>query len=87
MKYINIYLVIINFWSFLLYGFDKYQAVHKKYRIKELTLLFISTIGGVLGCIVGMYTFHHKTLKFKFHLWNFVFLVIWCYVIICILMR
>lgn len=68
MKYIILYLVIMNLFGFLLMGIDKRKSIKNKYRIQEKTFFMISLIGGSLGCLIGMYTFHHKTKKMKFYL-------------------
>ena len=61
-----IYLVIINIIAFIMYGIDKWKAQGKRWRISEKMLLFIAIIGGSVGALAGMYTFHHKTLHKKF---------------------
>ena len=61
-----IYLIGINFLSFLLFGIDKYKAIKNQYRIPEKKLLLISMIGGSIGSILGMSIFHHKVKKLKF---------------------
>lgn len=61
-----IYLVIINIIAFIVYGIDKWKAQRNRWRISEKMLLFLAIIGGSLGALVGMYTFHHKILHKKF---------------------
>lgn len=58
--------LILNGIVFLIYGVDKYKAVHNKWRIPETTLLVIAVIG-VIGAFAGMHVFHHKTRKPKFY--------------------
>ena len=58
--------LILNGIVFLVYGVDKYKAVHNKWRIPETTLLVIAVIG-VIGAFAGMHVFHHKTRKPKFY--------------------
>ena len=48
---------------FILMFIDKRNAILKKWRIKENTLLLISLIGGCLGILLGMHLFKHKTKK------------------------
>ena len=43
-------------------GIDKNRARRKAWRIPESTLFLLAIIGGSIGSIAGMYTFHHKTL-------------------------
>ncbi|MGN0026758.1 MAG: DUF1294 domain-containing protein [Clostridium sp.] len=60
------YLLLINIISFIIIYIDKQKAIKHKWRIKESTLFLISIIGGSLGTLIGMYTFHHKTKHLKF---------------------
>jgi len=66
LKYLIIYILLINIVALLAYRSDKKKAEKGKWRIKETTLLSLSLIGGGIGSIVGMNKFHHKTNKFKF---------------------
>lgn len=68
MKFLLIYLAVINAVTFLLYGIDKLKAKKNAWRIKESTLLIFALIGGSLGALAGMYAFHHKTKHLKFKL-------------------
>jgi len=47
---------------------DKRKAKKKAWRIPEATLMGIAALGGSLGCLLGMYTFRHKTKHLKFTL-------------------
>ena len=62
------YLLIINIFTFLLYGADKYKARRGEWRIKETVLLGLAAIGGSPAAWIAMYMFHHKTKKPKFYL-------------------
>ena len=65
-----IYILIINAFTFLLFGIDKKRAIEDKWRISEKALLAFAAAGGSVGAIMGMYTFRHKTRKplFKYGL-------------------
>lgn len=63
MRYLPVYLFLINALGLLLMRIDKKNAVHHRQRIPELTLLFVAVIGGSIGALVGMYLFRHKTRK------------------------
>lgn len=65
-KYIVIYILILNLISFILFFIDKKRALKDKWRIKESTLHLCSFLGGSIGSITAMYMFHHKTKKLKF---------------------
>ena len=60
-KILMIYLGIVNVISFLAFAIDKINAVKGKRRIRIVTLLGLSFIGGSLGALLGMYTLRHKT--------------------------
>ncbi len=66
LKIIGIYLVIINVVTFVLYGIDKWKAIHNKWRIREATLLVTAGAGGSLGAFIAMRMFRHKTRKWYF---------------------
>lgn len=66
MKYMLVYLVLINGFVFCLYGIDKRKALKHKWRISESTLLLGTFLGGSLGAIIAMNFFHHKTKHWKF---------------------
>ncbi len=72
-KYFNllniiVYLLIINLFGILIMYIDKKKARFGRWRISEKTLIIIGLLGGTIGCMIGMYTFHHKTKKIKFWL-------------------
>ena len=66
MKYLIIYLLIINAIGFLIMLADKQRARKKRWRIPEATLMGTAVIGGSLGCLIGMYAVRHKTRHLKF---------------------
>lgn len=66
MKYVRIYLFIINILGFLAMGIDKLKAKRGSRRIPENTLFMFTFLGGGVGTIAGIYTFRHKTKKKKF---------------------
>ena len=73
-EFLTIYLVVINTYGFLEMWFDKRRAEKITERTKETgkrrtpekTLFTIALCGGSLGVYAGMYTFRHKTLKYRF---------------------
>ena len=67
-KLILLYLLTVNAIGFLLMLGDKRMAQKKLWRIPESTLLMAAIIGGSVGCLIGMYTFRHKTRHLKFTL-------------------
>ena len=87
LTYKELYFILINVFAFILYSFDKFQAMRVEKnisRISELRLLFFTFIGGTLGSILAMLIFRHKIKKFSF-LWKFVlvFIVQIVFIAIC----
>lgn len=66
LKYLIIYLIIINLVGFIAMAIDKRRAKKGEWRIKEGSLFIITMLGGGIGTIAGMYGFRHKTKKLKF---------------------
>ena len=63
---ILLYLFIINLLGFIMMFADKEKSKKRAFRIPESTLFTIAVIGGSLGCLLGMYTFRHKTRHMSF---------------------
>ena len=68
MKYLLVYLLIINALGFVLMLADKHRARENLWRIPEATLLSAALLGGSIGALAGMYTARHKTRHRKFTL-------------------
>lgn len=68
MKYLYLYLVIINAIGFLSMLVDKQKARKGAWRIPEKTLMSIAAFGGSLGSFLGMQLFRHKTKHPKFYI-------------------
>lgn len=60
------YLLFINIIAFALMGADKSRARRHAFRISERRLFVSALLGGSIGAIAGMYTFHHKTKHWYF---------------------
>lgn len=65
---VSTYLLVINIFTFSVYGADKRRAQSGRWRVPERTLLGLAVIGGSLGAWLGMKIFHHKTQKPKFYI-------------------
>jgi len=57
------YYLIINFVTFLVWGFDKFRAKTQQWRVPERVLFTLMMVGGAFGAMIGMQVFHHKTRK------------------------
>ena len=66
MKYLLIYLGIINLIGLFSMFLDKQKAKRGKWRIPEKTLFLLAVIGGSLGTTLGMHVFRHKTKHWYF---------------------
>lgn len=66
MKYLFLYLVLLNMIGILIMYVDKTKAKKKAWRIPEKTLFLVSVLGGSIGIWMGMYIFHHKTKHLRF---------------------
>lgn len=64
-----IYIIIaINIFAFCQVAIDKQLAIRKNWRIPEIQLIAPALIGGMIGIILGMFTFRHKTRKARFQI-------------------
>lgn len=66
LKFLLIYIIIINVVGFFIMGIDKRKAEKHAWRIPEKTLFLVSLIGGSIGTLLGMYVFRHKTKHWYF---------------------
>ena len=65
---LGLYLLAVNLAAFVLMGADKRKARRGAWRIPERTLFLPALLGGALGGVLGMRTFHHKTRHWYFRL-------------------
>ncbi len=66
MKYLLLYLLIVNLFSAILTVVDKKRAEKNKWRISENALIFTAVLGGAVAEYISMKVIHHKTLHKKF---------------------
>ncbi len=76
-KLLLYYLIAINLFTFVLFGWDKYLAKAHKRRISERELHIMSAMGGFIGGSLAMYFFRHKTAKSSFLLKHIVIMLLW----------
>ena len=67
---LGLYLLAVNLAAFVLMGADKRKARRGAWRISERALFLPALLGGALGGVLGMRTFHHKTRHWYFR-WGF----------------
>jgi uncharacterized membrane protein YsdA (DUF1294 family) len=63
-----VFLIAVNAATFLMYGFDKWQATRRGDRVPENVLYAVTLLGGTAGALIGMHTFRHKTRKTSFQI-------------------
>ena len=68
MKFMIIYLLVMNVVTFILFGADKEKAKKGKWRISEASLIILCIAGGSIGGLAAMFAFRHKTRKNKFRI-------------------
>ena len=69
LSYLELYLISINLIGFLVYSYDKLQAIRTSKnisRVSEIVLLSIALAGATIGAIVSMFIFRHKIKKLSF---------------------
>ena len=69
---IKFVLLILNIFLFFLYGYDKFKASFKMWRVPEALLLILGAAGGGIGGFFGMFLFRHKIRKGYFYIANFI---------------
>lgn len=67
--------VVMSIFTLLLYKIDKNRAKHRKWRIKEVTLLLFPWLMGGIGGFMGIYAVRHKTHHWYFPLNNMLALI------------
>lgn len=65
-KYLSLYLLVINIAAIAAFFYDKQMARAGKRRVPERTLFWLAGLGGSVGAWLGMQLFHHKTRHISF---------------------
>ncbi len=65
---IILYIIGVNLLGLIYFFIDKQKAKRQSWRTPEATLFTIAIFGGSIGCLLGMYLFHHKTAKPAFYI-------------------
>ena len=68
MKWMALYLAVMNLLGVYLMWTDKRRAKNRMWRVPEKVLFGCSLLGGSIGTWAGMYLFRHKTKHPKFFL-------------------
>ena len=66
LKYVILYVILINALGLAIMALDKFKAEKGFWRVPEKTLFVVTLLGGGIGTIIGMYAFRHETKKLKF---------------------
>lgn len=78
------YFVLINIATFIVRGIDKWKANKAKWRISEKTLLIMTAVWWIIGALIWMQLFRHKTIKWKFLTWFW--LIVFAWIVIAIIL-
>ncbi len=63
MKFLYIYLAVINLAAFVTMAMDKRRALRHRWRIPERVLFLLAMFGGSTGALLGMWLLWHKVRK------------------------
>lgn len=63
--------------QFILYWFDKRQSTKNAIRTPNDIFYMIAITGGVIGSLMGIYCFRHKTKKILFVLYMWIILIVY----------
>lgn len=77
MKFLFIYLIIINLVAAGFFIFDKKSAKRNGKRITEMTLHLLELLGGVFSILALIYVIKHKNRKFKYYIFTYLILLLW----------
>ena len=69
LTYIQIYFIIISLITFILYAYDKLQAIRNQKnlrRVPEVRLLLFAFLSGSIAAFIAMLLFRHKIKKVSF---------------------
>ncbi len=69
MKVLILLFAVLNLYTFILFGYDKYLARANKRRIQEKKLFVLALMGGSLGAVFGQKIFRHKSTKYRNLFW------------------
>jgi len=80
LTYFELYLLLLNLITFGVYGFDKILSLRdnpQARRVREVTLLGLALLGGVIGGLLAMTLFKHKIKKTSFVVKFGLVIVVW----------
>lgn len=63
---VGIYVLAMSAVTFCVFVYDKWQAEHGGWRVREFVLLLLSLLGGALGGLLAMRLVRHKTRVYYF---------------------
>lgn len=63
---VGIYVLTMSAVTFCVFVYDKWQAEHGGWRVREFVLLMLSLLGGAVGGLLAMHLVRHKTRVYYF---------------------
>lgn len=76
------YFLGVNLLTYLVYTYDKRQAINNNYRVSEQFLLLLVVAGGIFGAILSMIINRHKIKKITFIIKYVIASIIFIYLLI-----
>ena len=76
------YFILINILTYVIYAYDKKQAINREYRVSEQFLLLLVVIGRMFGAILSMIINRHKIKKSSFLVKYIIAIIIFLYLLI-----
>jgi len=67
-KFLFSFFLLLNIYTFIVYGIDKRAAIRASTRVSEFTLVLLAALGGWCGAILAQRTWRHKTSKKSFQI-------------------
>jgi uncharacterized membrane protein YsdA (DUF1294 family) len=80
LTYFELYLLLLNLITFGVYGFDKILSLRdnsQARRVREVTLLGLALLGGIIGGLLAITLFRHKIKKISFVVKFGLVIVVW----------
>ncbi len=81
------YLIIINLLTLVMFGRDKRRATRSWWRISERQLYILMWFGWLIGALLGMKIFRHKTIKPSFIMRFATIAFVWIMILLIILFQ
>lgn len=76
------YFLGMNSLTYIIYAYDKKQAIRGNYRVSEQFLLLLVVVGGMFGAILSMIVYRHKIKKMTFLIKYIIASIVFVYLLV-----